>query len=155
LYPLHFKTFTQKETTSSGVPFRACKITVGRGGSSLLALTLRWGITSSQAEEGKTIKLCLDEIKRCEPYFINIIGQRYGWVPTREYLVKDEALTVDYEDLINFSMDNAISITEMEIVEGVFNQKKEVKAFFFLGDDEVYKQKNEAMGIAQEDQDAK
>src|SRR5712664_3823834 len=42
---------------------------------------LRWGITSEQAAEGKVLPLCLEEIERCRPYFIGLLGERYGWVP--------------------------------------------------------------------------
>eukprot|EP01130_Rhizamoeba_saxonica_P006997 TRINITY_DN2803_c0_g1_i3.p1 TRINITY_DN2803_c0_g1~~TRINITY_DN2803_c0_g1_i3.p1 ORF type:complete len:1483 (+),score=328.80 TRINITY_DN2803_c0_g1_i3:163-4611(+) len=40
---------------------------------------LRWGITSDQSESGDTLKICLSEIDRCRPYFIGILGGRYGW----------------------------------------------------------------------------
>lgn len=123
-------------------------------GIQFTGVDLRWGITPSQSEEGKTIKLCLDEIKRCEPYFINIIGQRYGWIPTQDDLAKDSSLSLDYGDLINASIGEGHSITEMEILEGVFNKKTPVKAFFFLGDESVYKDKNMALGIPEESQEA-
>jgi hypothetical protein len=40
---------------------------------------LRWGITSEQTTEGNTINVCLSEIDRCRPYFIGVLGNRYGW----------------------------------------------------------------------------
>jgi hypothetical protein len=42
---------------------------------------LRWGITDEQKAEGKVLPLCLEEIHRCRPYFIGLLGERYGWVP--------------------------------------------------------------------------
>lgn len=42
---------------------------------------LRWGITEQESQQGKTIGICLDEIERCWPYFIGLLGDRYGWVP--------------------------------------------------------------------------
>ena len=42
---------------------------------------LRWGITDEQKSEGKVLPICLDEIQRCRPYFIGLLGERYGWVP--------------------------------------------------------------------------
>lgn len=42
---------------------------------------LRWGITDEQKAEGKVLPLCLEEIRRCRPYFIGLLGQRYGHVP--------------------------------------------------------------------------
>src|SRR4029079_15593602 len=40
---------------------------------------LRWGITDEQKAEGKVLPICLAEIIDCRPYFIGILGERYGW----------------------------------------------------------------------------
>jgi len=42
---------------------------------------LRWGLTEEQQAEGQVLPVCLAEIARCRPYFIGILGERYGWVP--------------------------------------------------------------------------
>jgi len=42
---------------------------------------LRWGVTDEQKAEGKVLPICLAEIQRCRPYFVGLLGQRYGWVP--------------------------------------------------------------------------
>ena len=42
---------------------------------------LRWGVTDEQKAEGAVLPICLAEIDRSRPYFIGLIGQRYGWVP--------------------------------------------------------------------------
>ena len=42
---------------------------------------LRWGITEAQANEGQVLPLCLAEIERSRPYFIGLLGERYGWIP--------------------------------------------------------------------------
>ena len=39
---------------------------------------LRWGITDEQAGSGDVIRLCLDYIAKSRPYFIGLIGERYG-----------------------------------------------------------------------------
>ena len=44
---------------------------------------LRWGITPEEAERGEVLPICLAEIERCRPYFIGLLGERYGWVPNR------------------------------------------------------------------------
>jgi hypothetical protein len=41
---------------------------------------LRWGITDEQKAEGQVLPICLAEIKRCRPYFIGLLGERYGWI---------------------------------------------------------------------------
>lgn len=38
---------------------------------------LRWGVP----DEAKVLPLCLAEIEHCRPYFIGLLGERYGWVP--------------------------------------------------------------------------
>ena len=37
-----------------------------------------------QAAEGKVLPICLDEIKRCCPYFIGLFGEYCGWVQQQE-----------------------------------------------------------------------
>ncbi len=44
-------------------------------------IDLRWGVTESQAREGRVIDLCLDAIEDARPYFVCLLGGRYGWVP--------------------------------------------------------------------------
>ncbi len=47
----------------------------------LVDVDLRWGVTEEQAERGEIFPVCLEEIDRCHPYFIGLLGERYGWVP--------------------------------------------------------------------------
>ena len=42
---------------------------------------LRWGITEEQSDRGEVLPICLAEIERCRPFFIGLLGNRYGWVP--------------------------------------------------------------------------
>lgn len=42
---------------------------------------LRWGIPDEAKSQGRLLPLCLAEVERCRPYFIGILGDRYGWVP--------------------------------------------------------------------------
>ena len=44
-------------------------------------IDLRWGINDEQKAEGKVLSICLEEIECCRPYFIGILGERYGWIP--------------------------------------------------------------------------
>lgn len=46
----------------------------------LVEVDLRWGVTADQ----DAFDLCMDEIKRCRPRFICMLGGRYGWVPPPE-----------------------------------------------------------------------
>ena len=45
-------------------------------GVELIEIDLRWGVTEEQASNGEVIRICLEEISRCKPYFIGILGHR-------------------------------------------------------------------------------
>lgn len=42
---------------------------------------LRCGIPEEQAEHEEVLPICLEEIKRCRPYFIELLRERHGWIP--------------------------------------------------------------------------
>ena len=42
-------------------------------------LDLRWGVTEADGNNRDTLFICLREIERCLPYFVCILGGRYGW----------------------------------------------------------------------------
>lgn len=46
----------------------------------LLDIDLRWGVTQEEAENGKVLDICLKQIDGCRPFFICMLGNRYGWV---------------------------------------------------------------------------
>ncbi len=48
----------------------------------LIDVDLRWGVTEKEAQEGKALDICLDEIDSCRPYFLGLLGQRYGHIPS-------------------------------------------------------------------------
>lgn len=48
-------------------------------GVELLCVDLRWGVPPD-AEKDVTIDLCLAEVNRCRPWFIGLLGERYGEV---------------------------------------------------------------------------
>ncbi len=91
---------------------------------------LRWGVTDEQAAEGKVLPICLEEIKRCRPYFIGLLGERYGWIP--ETLPAD---LVEQEKWLEEHLHGKTSVTELEILHGVLNDPKMAgQAFFYFRD---------------------
>src|SRR6056297_3646701 len=58
-------------------------------GVELTEVDLRWGVTEEQAENGEVLGVCLHEIENCRPYFIGLMGERYGWVPPKEKIKPD------------------------------------------------------------------
>lgn len=95
----------------------------------LVDVDLRWGVTEEEAEQGKILEVCLDEIERCRPFFICLLGERYGWTPS-VYEVSEEK-KYDWVREIK----PGISITELEIVYGVLlNPSMKMRAFFYFRD---------------------
>jgi hypothetical protein len=47
----------------------------------LIDVDLRWGVTEKQAEGAGALDICLDTIDSCRPYFLGLLGQRYGTIP--------------------------------------------------------------------------
>jgi tetratricopeptide (TPR) repeat protein len=94
---------------------------------------LRWGVTEEEAAEGKVLPICLEEIKRCRPYFIGILGERYGWVP--------EAISSDLikrEPWLEKYADRHKSVTELEILHGVLEDPEMANHAFFYFRDPAY-----------------
>ena len=42
---------------------------------------LRWGVTKDQTENDQALAVCLQRIEESRPFFIAIVGERYGYVP--------------------------------------------------------------------------
>lgn len=85
---------------------------------------LRWGVTDEQKAEGAVLPICLAEIDRSRPFFLGLLGQRYGWVPEEmpENLV---------EQLPWLGALSGTSVTEMEVLHGVLNDPDAAGHTFF------------------------
>jgi tetratricopeptide (TPR) repeat protein len=91
---------------------------------------LRWGITEEQANEGQVLPLCLAEIERSRPYFIGLLGERYGWIPET---IRSEV--IEREPWLKEHVLEHTSVTELEILHGVLNNPKmQSHAFFYFRD---------------------
>lgn len=95
-------------------------------------LDLRWGITEEEASSGKVIEICMDEIARTRPFFIGLVGGRYGWIPGGDEQGVDlERLAARYPWIEPYIRERR-SITEMEMLYGVLDNPEPVEAHFFL-----------------------
>jgi tetratricopeptide (TPR) repeat protein len=47
-------------------------------GVSFTEIDLRWGITEQQAGAGQVLPICLEEVDNCRPFFLGILGDKYG-----------------------------------------------------------------------------
>jgi tetratricopeptide (TPR) repeat protein len=94
---------------------------------------LRWGIPDEQKAEGKVLPICLAEIHRCRPYFIGLLGERYGWVPEEvpPALIAQEPWLAELR---------GHSVTELEILHGVLNNPQMAEHAFFYFRDLAYVQ---------------
>jgi tetratricopeptide (TPR) repeat protein len=87
---------------------------------------LRWGIPDEKKSE--ILSICLHEIENCRPYFIGMLGERYGSLP-------DEipADLIERQPWLKDDLDR--SVTELEILHGVLNDPAMTKrAFVYLRD---------------------
>lgn len=105
---------------------------------SLVELDLRWGITEEESKSGQVVQICLNEIDNSRPFFIGLLGDRYGWCPDRRELSKSALLEERYPWL-GEELQRGVSITEIEMQYGVLRSQEPVNAFFFLkkGSDET------------------
>jgi NACHT domain- and WD repeat-containing protein len=59
------------------------------------AIDLRWGVREEAGYDQQTLRICLEEIRRCQktklkPNFIVLLGDRYGWRPAPPEIPQDE-----------------------------------------------------------------
>ncbi|MCC7439690.1 MAG: tetratricopeptide repeat protein [Armatimonadetes bacterium] len=86
-------------------------------GVTFTEIDLRWGITEEEGTLGRIIRTCLEEIDRCRPFFIGILGDRYGWIPDSNAIQKDAELLRNYPWIDEIANEGA-SIVEMEFTYG-------------------------------------
>ena len=101
-------------------------------GVSFFSVDLRWGITEEEQIDGKVLPICLSEIDKCRPYFIGILGNRYGSIL--------ETVPDKISDMIPWLKGKeGHSITELEMLYAVLEHNDEEtvanSAFYFRSDD--------------------
>jgi len=95
----------------------------------LVDVDLRWGITPEEAERGEVLPICLAEIDRARPYFIGMLGERYGWIPSPEGFAPD---LIERRPWIKKHQGDK-SVTELEILHGVLNNRRmKDRALFYF-----------------------
>ena len=94
---------------------------------------LRWGITDEQVNEGEVLPICLAEVGQCRPFFIGLLGERYGWVPDpgdiTDELIAEQPWLAEHRDH---------SVTELEILHGVLNDPAMANRACFYFRDPAY-----------------
>ena len=97
----------------------------------LIDVDLRWGVTEADATNNKrVVDVCLRRIDDCRPFFICLLGQRYGWIPRRQDVAAETSGAYPHiADALG-----AASVTEMEIQHSTVAGKHVSDAFFYLRD---------------------
>ncbi len=123
-----FRDFVDERDRLARFSFPAIRKLCEERGVVFTDVDLRWGIPDEQAAEGRVLPICLEEIDRSRPFFIGLLGEKYGWVPENI----DPEL-IDREPWLAEHLER--SVTELEIVHGVLNNSEIAsRAFFYLRD---------------------
>ena len=100
-------------------------------GVEVVDVDLRWGITEEESRQGKVIPICLGEIDRCRPYFVGMLGERYGWIPPADQYSPE---VIERQPWLKDHL-GGVSVTELEILHGVLNDPAMAgRAFFYFRD---------------------
>ncbi len=121
----------QEERTALLKTFDALHVKAHRRNVDLTVLDLRWGVTDEEARSGKVISVCLNEIEHSHPFFIGLLGSRYGYAPEAGELDKSPDLLERYPWLAD-DIAARRSITEMEMLYGVLRNENDVDAAFYI-----------------------
>lgn len=87
---------------------------------------LRWGVTED--ESNAALEICLAEVNNCAPFFLGLVGERYGWVP-ETYNTPD----MDAYDWLA-GVEPGLSVTELEMRLGALNNRDRARAAFYFRD---------------------
>ncbi|XP_022081872.1 telomerase protein component 1-like [Acanthaster planci] len=93
----------------------------------LVECDLRWGVPKNPTTR-TVVTTCMEEIVRChadadgEGFFLNMLGNRYGWIPPKEEVPND--IAEEYKWV------HSTSITHMEILLGAYRSRNPNAAFF-------------------------
>lgn len=111
-----------------------------RYGYNIRFFDLRWGVTTNDKEqveerEKQILRTCFDAIDNCKPFFIALLGHRYGWIPEKKtYMLSDNLQDNFFEHI---GIDNP-SVTAMEIAYGIFEKQNFERSLVFMRNQSSY-----------------
>eukprot|EP01061_Rhynchopus_euleeides_P004309 TRINITY_DN13572_c0_g2_i3.p1 TRINITY_DN13572_c0_g2~~TRINITY_DN13572_c0_g2_i3.p1 ORF type:complete len:2378 (+),score=928.85 TRINITY_DN13572_c0_g2_i3:65-7135(+) len=104
-------------------------------------IDLRWGITQSEAEKGLSPSICLSHVEACKPFFVGLVGDRYGGAVPSYQDVKPDAEILGGRSAHCFHWLSEArpgkSLTELEMLQGALGVNPADHAFFYLRDQEA------------------
>lgn len=109
-------------------------------------IELRWGLSSTRGK-AHIISACLNEIEESHPFFVGIVGDRYGWIPTIDELYETNSQyyesseenrnqrpkIFDHYPWLESDIKSGLSITEIEMQFAALRDRND-KAFFYIKD---------------------
>ena len=103
---------------------------------------LRWGVPAKDlnGETANSWEYCRQWIDRVEPFFLCILGQRYGWVPEPRHF-RDTAGRQRHQQ-------EPRSITDLEVRHAVLDTRRKRRSYFLLRATPVgvFRQETDATG---------
>ena len=109
-------------------------------------IDLRWGVSTSDVDEADrenhVLRECLGSIQSSRPFFIGLLGDRYGWVPSQaSWDAIVDGMSADERLFVNTDTQQARSVTELEILFGSLMDTDNLhRSFFCFRSPEAYQQ---------------
>lgn len=92
-------------------------------------IDLRWGVTQEQVDNFEVLPICFSEIENSLPFFVGILGNRYGWVPDENGEPEQlEQIAQKYDWLNTYKRR---SVTELEFLHGAILNQNPHALFYF------------------------
>ena len=74
---------------------------------------------SAEQREKIIFNICMDEIESCKPFFLGLVGHRYGWIPDKQQMLPPSIYDTLPDD---FPIGRQhLSVTVFEFLNGIFN----------------------------------
>ena len=87
---------------------------------------------SEEKRERQICSICFKEIDRCTPYFIGLLGHRYGWIPPQGIVDNDCINVLPIKE-------SELSVTLHEYNHGLLSKVDDVKGCIFIRKEESYR----------------
>lgn len=100
-------------------------------------IDLRWGITDEDVLKGNVMDICFREIDKCRPFFIGIVGNKYG-SPIPLSQLRDNPKTKSFYEIIKKQYSAYdLSATELEIQYAILQKmsSNRMESFFLIKDE--------------------
>ncbi|MEG1648800.1 MAG: DUF4062 domain-containing protein [Rikenellaceae bacterium] len=102
---------------------------------SIKFIDLRWGVNTRDGNiedrDAEILRVCFNEIQRCRPFFLGLIGDRYGTIAPNK-LINNEVLKLSSKEQTLLSYSEPKSITELEILLGALGCKEYLSRSIFF-----------------------